>query len=122
MTNARSVVQRQMWLQHNVPDITKAGAYDRARKEFYKLRLLEDTERRVAREEALHMGAQFGPSAMEIGMKLENEEYERWKVWAQKQVALQQQKQAALYTGTDSGDSPADEVATPEESSESIPT
>ena len=120
-TESRSVIQRQMWLQRNIPNITKARAYDQARKEFYKLRLVEDTERRVAREEALHVGARFGPSAMEIGMQLENEEYERWKVWAEKQVELQQQRQAALYSGTDSRDSPAEELAAPEESLESIP-
>lgn len=99
-----SVTRRQLWLRHNEPKLSKAEAYDQARKEFYKIRLLEDTERRVAREEALYTGAQFGPSAMEIGMKLEDAEYERWKVWAVKQVELTEQKRAAMYTGTDTGD------------------
>ena len=99
-----SVVRRQLWLRQNEPTLSKAEIYDKARKEFYKIRLLEDTERRVAREEALYTGAQFGPSAMEIGMKLEDAEYERWKVWAEKQVELAEQKQAAMYTGTDTGD------------------
>lgn len=100
-----SVVRRQLWLQNNEPTISKTEAYDKARKEFYKIRLLEDTERRVAREEALYTGAQFGPSATEIGMELEDAEFERWKVWAEKQVEMLQQKQAAMYTGTDTGDS-----------------
>lgn len=120
-----SVVRRQLWLQHNEPTLSKAEAYDKARKEFYKFRLLEDTERRVAREEALYTGAQFGPSAMEIGMKLEDAEYERWKVWAGKQVEIAKQKQAAMYTGTDTGDlSKADDAdieGAMEEVSSSIP-
>ena len=100
-----------MYIQQQDPYISRAGAYDRARKEFYEHRLLEDTERRVAKEEALHTGAQFGPSVMEIGMQLENEEYERWKAWAIKEGEAIEQKNAAMYTGTETGDlSDADSV------------
>ena len=94
-----SVVQRQLWLRHNVPGITAAEAYDIARKEFYDLRLQEDVERRVAKEEAMAIGAYFGPSALDIGLELETQEYERWRDWAQKEVELVKQKQAAMYTG-----------------------
>ena len=79
--------------------MSPAQAYDQARKDFYDLRLQEDVERRVAKEEAMATGAYFGPSALEIGMELEAEEYERWKLWAQKQAELTKQKQAAMYTG-----------------------
>lgn len=44
-------------------------------------------------------GAYFGKSAMEIGMELEDKEYERWKEWAMKEVTLLEQRQAAMYTG-----------------------
>ena len=98
-TDADSVIQRQLWLLHNVPHISRAQAYDMARKEFYDLRLQEDVERRVAREEAMSTGAYFGPSQLEIGMELENKEFERWKRWAQKQVEFQQQTSAAMYSG-----------------------
>ena len=94
-----SVVQRQLWLRHNMPGITPAQAYDQARKEFYELRLQEDVERRVAKEEATSTGAYFGPSALDIGMDLEDKEYERWKEWAQKEVEILEQKNAAMYTG-----------------------
>ena len=77
-----SVVQRQLWLLNNVPDISKSAAYDIARREFYRLRLQEDIERRVAAEEAQATGATFGPSILEIGMELENRQYNRWKEWA----------------------------------------
>lgn len=83
-----SVVQRQLWLLNNVPDMTKSKAYDIARREFYRLRLQEDIERRVAVEEAEATGATFGPSYLEIGMGLENQEYERWKAWARSQAQI----------------------------------
>lgn len=95
-----SVVQRQLWLRQNVRDMTPDEAYDKARKEFYDLRLQEDVERRVAKEEAMSTGAYFGPSALDIGMQLEDKEYENWKAWAEKEVILEEQKNAAMYTGS----------------------
>ena len=82
-----------------MPGIKPAQAYDQARKEFYDLRLQEDVERRVAKEEAMSTGAYFGKSALDIGMELEDKEHEKWKEWATKEVALAEQRQAAMYTG-----------------------
>ncbi|KAJ8242767.1 hypothetical protein LV156_000377 [Aspergillus fumigatus] len=96
--DGESVVQRQLWLLNNVPDMTKSAAYDIARREFYRLRLQEDIERRVAAEEAEATGATFGPSLLEVGMELENQEYERWKAWAKMEAQLLDQKTAA-FTG-----------------------
>ncbi|BAE59350.1 37S ribosomal protein S25, mitochondrial [Aspergillus flavus] len=96
--DGESVVQRQLWLLNNVPDMTKSTAYDIARREFYRLRLQEDIERRVAAEEAEATGATFGPTRLEIGMELENQEYERWKVWAKSEAQVQEQR-AAAFTG-----------------------
>lgn len=76
--------------------MTKSAAYDIARREFYRLRLQEDIERRVAAEEAEATGAVFGPTRLEIGMDLENKEYERWKEWAKLQVQLSDQRMAAF--------------------------
>jgi small subunit ribosomal protein S23 len=89
-------VQRQLYLLNNVPDMTKTAAYDIARREFYRLRLREDVERRVAAEEAEATGATFGPTMLEVGMELENQEYERWKEWAKLQAQIQDQKVAAF--------------------------
>lgn len=122
-----SVVQRQLWLRHNVPGITSAQAYDQARKEFYDLRLQEDVERRVAKEEAMSTGAYFGKSALDIGMELEDKEYEKWKEWATKEVALAEQRQAAMYTGGVESEemavdsNPAEYEAALEEVSDEIP-
>ncbi|KAF4589863.1 hypothetical protein GQ602_003752 [Ophiocordyceps camponoti-floridani] len=75
------VIQRQMWLMENEKK-SEAQAYDEARKEFYYLRQAEQIEQRIAVEEARHVGAYFGKTRLEIGMHLENEEFERWKGWA----------------------------------------
>ncbi len=110
----------------NKPNRTKAAAYDQARKEFYDIRLQQDVERRVAREEALHTGAYFGKSAMEVGMELEDREYDDWREWAKKETVIAQQKQAAMYTGLDNEDvaveaDPTEELAGLEDISDSVP-
>ena len=96
-----SVVQRQMWLMDTVQDMTAEKAYDQARREFYEERLKEDVERRIAKEEAMATGAYFGKSMLEIGMELEDKEYERWRAWAKKEITEMKQKRAALYTGSE---------------------
>ncbi|MCJ1424152.1 mitochondrial ribosomal small subunit component [Sticta canariensis] len=98
--SGESVVQRQLWLIEN-QNISRGKAYEQARKEFYALRLQEDVERRVAKEEALATGAYFGKSAVEIGMELEDKEYERWRDWANKQFVEETQRRLAAYSGGD---------------------
>ncbi|KAJ5915118.1 37S ribosomal protein S25 [Penicillium verhagenii] len=110
--DGESVVQRQLYLLENTPDITVSRAYDIARQEFYKLRLQEDIERRVAKEEAEATGAQFGPTHLEIGMELENQQHEKWKDWAKLEAQVLGQRSAAL--------SGAPELAT-EKDTESLP-
>lgn len=46
-------------------------------------------------------GAYFGKSMLQIGMELEDKEYERWKQWALKEITEAKQKQASVYTGLD---------------------
>lgn len=103
-----SVVQRQLWLLNNVPDISKTAAYDIARREFYKLRLKEDIERRVAAEEAEATGAQFGRSYLEIGMEQENQQYEKWKAWAKTQAQIFDQRNTALSGAPEMGEPTAE--------------
>ncbi|KAF3491881.1 mitochondrial 37S ribosomal protein RSM25 [Arthroderma uncinatum] len=98
--DGESVVQRQLHLLNTVPDITKEAAYDIARREFYKIRLQEDVERRIAQEEARATGAYFGLDMITVGMELENQEYDRWKTWAETEVIMQQGRSAA-FAGTE---------------------
>ncbi|KAJ5112282.1 37S ribosomal protein S25 [Penicillium argentinense] len=94
--DGESVVQRQLWLLNNVPDMTKSAAYDIARREFYKLRLKEDIQRRVAAEEAQATGANFGPTYLEIGMELENQQHEKWKAWARMEAQVMDQRAVSM--------------------------
>lgn len=97
--SGESVVQRQLWLLENIPDITLAQSYDMARKEFYALRRREETRDRIAAEEARHMGARFGMSYNQVSMKIESAVYDDWEKWAREQLVEQMSKTAA-FEGT----------------------
>lgn len=84
--------------------MTKSNAYDIARREFYRLRLQEDIQRRVAAEEAAAYGAEFGPSYLDIGMKLEDAQYTKWVEWARETAQVQDQRNAALAGAPDLGE------------------
>ncbi|KAL8969341.1 MAG: hypothetical protein Q9183_002044 [Haloplaca sp. 2 TL-2023] len=107
--DGESVVQRQMFLLHGNPakgqfpdpKMTPAKAYDQARKEFYEMRLQQDIERRIAKEEAMATGAYFGMTALQVGMQLEDKIFDDWKGWATNQSIKLEQSRAAMYTGID---------------------
>jgi small subunit ribosomal protein S23 len=96
--NGESVVQRQLHLLHNVPDITDSQAYDIARKEFYAHRLREDIERRVAAEEAEAVGAVFGQNVNQRSIELENNMYDDWERWS-RQTAMHNMQKSAAFAG-----------------------
>lgn len=87
-----SVVQRQMWLMENTPDLTERAAYDLARKEFYDLRMQEDIERRVAAEEALMVGSRFGKSYLDLGIEMEERALESWRNSATADILKRRQR------------------------------
>ncbi|KAH6950725.1 mitochondrial ribosomal protein S25-domain-containing protein [Fusarium avenaceum] len=83
------VVQRQMWLMEN-EKLGKRKAYDVTRREFYHLRQEEEIEKRVAVEEAKHVGAYFGRTRIDVAHTLEDREFENWKLWAGKETERQE--------------------------------
>jgi small subunit ribosomal protein S23 len=113
-----------MWLMKH-SGMSKPMAYDVARREFYRHRHREDIRRRVAREEALHVGAYFGKGPMEIGMELEDRTWEGWKRWAREQIDDEDAARAQLFSGvqsTESATMDADELdAALEEVQGSVP-
>ncbi|KAF2742463.1 mitochondrial ribosomal protein [Sporormia fimetaria CBS 119925] len=119
--DGESVVQRQMWLMRH-KNYSKAFAYDVARKEFYRQRHLSDIKRRVAKEEAMYVGAYFGKGPLEIGMELEDKAFEKWKAWATTLIEDEEQMRAQLFSGpqtaeeqleVDSGEDALEGVAAP---------
>lgn len=109
--DGESVVQRQMWLMKN-KNLSKASAYDQARREFYKHRHLSEVRLRIAKEEAQHVGAYFGKGPLEIGMQLEDQSWENWKRWATQQIEDDQATRAQMFSGNQ--DEGATEMSTAE--------
>jgi small subunit ribosomal protein S23 len=93
-----SVVQRQMWLMKH-KSLSKASAYDQARREFYSHRHLSEIRSRIAKEEAQHVGAYFAKGPLEIGMELEDRSWEGWKKWAAVQIEDEQATRAQMFSG-----------------------
>lgn len=102
-----SVVQRQLWRMEN-EGMNRQQAYDVTRREFYRMRQEEQIERRLAKEEALHVGAYFGKSRLDVGMLLEDNEYESWKVWAGKEAQKREMAEAAQAEEDEAGGEEAD--------------
>lgn len=44
-------------------------------------------------------GAYFHKSTLEVGMELEDKQFEEWKAWGTKEVQLAEQRRNAMYTG-----------------------
>ncbi|KAI0025872.1 mitochondrial ribosomal protein [Xylariomycetidae sp. FL0641] len=107
-----SVVQRQLWVMHNTPGITKEQAYDEVRREFYALRQQEEIERRIAKEEAQMVGAYFGKTFLQVGGELEEKQFEYWKKWAGKQIDMVTAEKSAAYTsfGSNEDEIDADDI------------
>lgn len=74
-----------MWLMEN-ENVSERKAYDVTRREFYRLRQEEEIEKRVAVEEARHVGAYFGKTRIDVSHGLEDREFENWKLWAGKET------------------------------------
>jgi small subunit ribosomal protein S23 len=112
-----------MWLMKH-KGFSKPKAYDEARREFYKHRHLEEVRRRIAKEEAMHVGAYFGQGPLEIGMELEDHAFESWKKWAAQQIEDEQSMRAQLFSGPVSAEdnAPTEDVDELEEATVPAPT
>ncbi|KAJ1325121.1 Mitochondrial ribosomal protein S25 [Microdochium nivale] len=108
--SGESVIQRQMWMMYNIEGMTRVKAYDAARREFYQIRQEEDVERRIAAEEARAVGAYFGKGFLQVGLELEDREFESWKKWAGKQIEIVRTEQTSAYTSFGEEDAAEPEV------------
>lgn len=105
---------------HNMPGTTKEQAYDTARREFYALRQEEDVERRIAQEEARMVGAYFGKNTLQVGLELEDEQFELWKKWAMSETAKIETERNAAYTSFGDEAASADDAAVGPEAEERV--
>jgi len=97
--SGESVVQRQLWLLANIPDMTITESYEIARKEFYTLRRQEEIRNRIAKEEAETTGATFGKSVLQRSMQIENKMHDDWQKWAADQ-SMEMQQRLGGFAGT----------------------
>lgn len=84
--------------------LPKQAAYDQARREFYAYRHRTDLARRIAREEALHVGAYFGAGPLEVGMELEDKAFEGWKGWADKMIEDEEAMRSQMMSAPEISD------------------
>lgn len=84
--DGESVVQRTLYLlKHEAetyPQTNWVAAYDQARNEFYRLRMREEVQLKVAAEEARMFGAVFGQSYIDFGVEQEQAVIDEWMVEA----------------------------------------
>jgi small subunit ribosomal protein S23 len=78
--DGESVVQRTLYLLKTEFKGSQDwhSAYDKARLEFYRLRMREESEMQVATEEAAMFGSVFGPSYIEHGIAAEQKVIDQW--------------------------------------------
>ena len=95
-----SVIRRQLWLIENEGKDPQA-AYDIARREFYRQRMRQDIERKVAKEEAMHVGAYFQKSTVAWGMELEDRKFYGFKEWATRRLVMTENARQAMVLGVD---------------------
>lgn len=91
--------------------MSKAAAYDQARREFYHHRHLAEVRNRIAKEEALHVGAYFGKGPLEVGMELEDKAWENWKAWANQQIEDEQSMRAQMFSGPQNEDAGVNDLS-----------
>lgn len=102
-----------MWLMKH-KHLSKASAYDQARREFYHHRHLSEIRTRIAKEEAMHVGAYFGKGPLEIGMALEDSAWENWKAWANTQIEEEQSMRAQMFSGPQNDEAGVSDLSTAE--------
>jgi small subunit ribosomal protein S23 len=94
--------------------MSKPSAYDQARREFYHHRHLSEIRTRIAKEEAMHVGAYFAKGPIEIGMALEDSAWENWKAWANTQIEEEQSMRAQMFSGPQNEDAGVDDLSNAE--------
>jgi small subunit ribosomal protein S23 len=99
-----------MWLMQHKRK-SKAAAYDQARREFYHHRHLNEVRVRIAKEEAMHVGAYFAKGPLEVGLELEDKAWESWKAWANQQIEEEASMRAQMFSGPENEDAGVDALS-----------
>lgn len=88
--DGESVVQRTLWLLKNSKESGKEKtlfeAYDAARFEFYQLRMAEETDAIVSREESVMYGSTYPTTYFSRGVEKEQAHVDRWAKQAEEKT------------------------------------
>lgn len=89
--DGESVVQRTMYILQNDPEVKDVfEAYDIARFEYYKLRMAEEMESHVAKEESVMHGAVFESTHLDWNLTTEQKYIDEWvKIASEKTQVLE---------------------------------
>lgn len=85
--DGESVVQRTLYLMNN-EDKTLLDSYEQAKFEYYRLKIQDETEMNIAREESEMFGAVYPKTVIEEGFEKESEVLEKWKSDALEQTKI----------------------------------
>lgn len=89
--DGESVVQRTLWLLKEGADKrTLFEAYDQARFEYYQLRMADEMDSAVSKEESGMFGAVFLSSNIQWGIKKEQENIDRWMHIAERRTRVKE--------------------------------
>lgn len=109
--DGESVVQRTLWLLQDAKKLgeekTLFDAYDQARFEFYQLRMAEEMESAVAKEELAMYGAVFASSNMLWGLEKEQEFIDVWTKVGEERTKIREASRNRSSAGS-GADEPAE--------------
>ncbi|KAH3667908.1 hypothetical protein WICMUC_005186 [Wickerhamomyces mucosus] len=78
--DGESVIQRTLYLlKATEPKLTLKEAYDQSRYEFYRLRIEQEIEEQISKEENIMFGASFEETPIEHGINKEQKVINKWK-------------------------------------------
>lgn len=89
--DGESVVQRTLFLKEN-SDMSLIEAYEEAKYEYYRLKIQDETEMNIAREESEMFGAIYPQTMIEQGFEKESEVLQKWAADAVKQTDIMSAK------------------------------
>lgn len=89
--DGESVVQRTLYLLENTEQ-TLLQCYEEAKFEYYRLKIEDETEMNIAREESEMLGAVYPKTAIEKGFDKEQEVLAKWKNDAVEQTKIMDAK------------------------------
>lgn len=108
--DGESVVQRTMYLLNHTEQ-SLLECYEQAKFEYYRLKIEDETEMNIAREESEMLGAVYPKTAIEKGFEKEQEVLTKWKKDALEQTKIMDAK----FSNKDSSSTSSADTAAPTE-------